>query len=300
MFRLSNTIRTLVTGLLILVILAAIYALWLRYQVEPLTRDGKVRADIVAVAADVSGLVADVFVHDNETVKKGQVLFRIDPVRFELALRQAEANADNRRAALAEAVRESNRYHSLTALSVSREKQEQTATAVEQATAAYQLALADRDTAKLNLDRSSVTASVPGLVTNFDLLPGNYATAGHAVVALVATDTIRVEGYFEETKLPAVHVGDPASIYLMGVANEIKGHVESIAGGVEDRERAGGEAQLANVNPSFTWVRLAQRIPVRIVIDHVPPGLRLVPGQTATVEVHSRPDEVTIVRSLPW
>jgi RND family efflux transporter MFP subunit len=300
MFRLSNTIRTLVTGLLILVILAAIYALWLRYQVEPLTRDGKVRADIVAVAADVSGLVADVFVHDNETVKKGQVLFRIDPVRFELALRQAEANADNRRAALAEAVRESNRYHSLTALSVSREKQEQTATAVEQATAAYQLALADRDTAKLNLDRSSVTESVPGLVTNFDLLPGNYATAGHAVVALVATDTIRVEGYFEETKLPAVHVGDPASIYLMGVANEIKGHVESIAGGVEDRERAGGEAQLANVNPSFTWVRLAQRIPVRIVIDHVPPGLRLVPGQTATVEVHSRPDEVTIVRSLPW
>jgi RND family efflux transporter MFP subunit len=300
MFRLSNTIRTLVTGLLILVILAAIYALWLRYQVEPLTRDGKVRADIVPVAADVSGLVADVFVHDNETVKKGQVLFRIDPVRFELALRRAEANVDNRRAALAEAVRESNRYHSLTALSVSREKQEQTATALEQATAAYQLALADRDTAKLNLDRSSVTASVPGLVTNFDLLPGNYATAGHAEVALVATDTIRVEGYFEETKLPAVHVGDPASIYLMGVANEIKGHVESIAGGVEDRERAGGEAQLANVNPSFTWVRLAQRIPVRIVIDHVPPGLRLVPGQTATVEVHSRPDEVTIARSLPW
>ncbi|HLZ77929.1 MAG TPA: HlyD family efflux transporter periplasmic adaptor subunit, partial [Sphingomonas sp.] len=127
-----------------------------------------------------------------------------------------------------------------------------------------------------------------------------YLTAGKAAFALVYDRSLRVEGYFEETKLPAIHVGDPASIYLMGVADEIRGHVESIAGAVEDRERAGGEAQVANVNPSFTWVRLAQRIPVRIVIDHVPPGVRLVPGQTATVEVHSRANEVQIKRSFPW
>ena len=109
-----------------------------------------------------------------------------------------------------------------------------------------------------------------------------------------------MEGYFEETKLPAIRVGDPASIYLMGVADEIQGHVQSIAGGVEDRERAGTDGQLANVNPSFTWVRLAQRIPVRITIDKIPPQVRMIPGQTATVVVHPRKDGRSAHRSLPW
>ena len=111
---------------------------------------------------------------------------------------------------------------------------------------------------------------------------------------------MRVEGYFEETKLPAIRVGDPASIYLMGVADEIQGHVQSIAGGVEDRERAGADGQLANVNPTFTWVRLAQRIPVRITIDRVPSQVRMIPGQTATVIVHPRKDGRSVHRSLPW
>jgi len=261
------------------------WRLWVYYMEDPWTRDGRVRADVVEVAPDVSGLVSEVLVHDNDHVQKGQVLFRIDPVRFELALRQAEANVDNRRAALAEAVRESNRYHSLTAISVSREKQEQTATAMEQAAAAYQLALADRDTAKLNLDRSSVTAPVPGDITNFDLLPGNYAAAGHAVTALVATETIRVEGYFEETKLHRIHVGDPALVKLLGSSNVLHGHVESVAGGIADRERDPANNLLANINPTFSWVRLAQRVPVRIHIDSVPPGTELVSGRTATVKI---------------
>jgi multidrug resistance efflux pump len=261
------------------------WRLWVYYMEDPWTRDGRVRADVVNVAPDVSGLVSEVLVHDNDHVQKGQVLFRIDPVRFELALRQAQANVDNRLSALTEALRESNRYHSLTALSVSREKQEQTATALEQASAAYQLALADRDTAKLNLDRSSVTASVPGLVTNFDLLPGNYATAGRPVIALVATDTLRVEGYFEETKLNRIHVGDPATVRLLGSSNLLHGHVESAAGGIADRERDPASDLLANINPTFSWVRLAQRVPVRIHIDSVPPGTQLVSGRTATVKI---------------
>jgi RND family efflux transporter MFP subunit len=299
MFRFHNIVRTLVTALLILVILAAIYALWLRYQVDPLTRDGKVRADIVMVAADVGGLVTDVFVHDNETVKKGQVLVVIDRPRYQLALEQARANLANQQAALAEAIREDRRNRSMPDV-VAQEATEQGGARLDELRAAVAQAVAARDLAQLNLERTLVRAPVDGTVSNVDLQPGIYLTVGKAVLALVYDRSLRVEGYFEETKLPAIHIGDPASIYLMGIANEIKGHVESIAGGVQDRERAGGEAQLANVNPSFTWVRLAQRIPVRIVIDDVPPGLRLVPGQTATVEVHSRPDEVTIVRSLPW
>lgn len=298
-FRYSG--RFAVTAVMVAFAAVVCWRLWVYYMEDPWTRDGRVRADVVDVAPDVSGLVSEVLVHDNDHVQKGQVLFRIDPVRFELALRQAEANVDNRRAALAEAVREANRYHSLTALSVSREKQEQTATAVEQATAAYQLALADRDTAKLNLDRSTVTASVPGMITNFELLPGNYAAAGHPVTALVATDTIRVEGYFEETKLNRIHVGDPASVKLLGTSDILHGHVESVAGGIADRERDPASNLLANINPTFSWVRLAQRVPVRVHIDNVPPGTQLVSGRTVTVKIEhddSRFDESVLARLL--
>ncbi|NIJ32128.1 efflux RND transporter periplasmic adaptor subunit [Sphingomonas oligoaromativorans] len=299
MLRLHNLIRTVFTLALIAVILAVVYALWIRYQVEPITRDGKVRADVVPVAADVNGLVTDVLVHDNQVVRKGQVMLIIDQPRYKLALEQARANIMNLKAALAEAEREDRRNRSMPDV-VAQEVTEQGSAKVEQLRASIAQAIAARDLAQLNLDRTVIRAPVDGTVTNMDLQPGLYLTAGKAAFALVYDRSLRVEGYFEETKLPAVHVGDPASIYLMGVANEIRGHVESIAGGVEDRERTGGVAQLANVNPSFTWVRLAQRVPVRILIDHVPPGVQLVPGQTATVEIHSKPGDVTIQRSLPW
>jgi len=299
MFRWHNLLRTFVTGLLLLVILGAIYALWQRYQVEPITRDGKVRADIVPVAADVGGLVTDVLVHDNQPVRRGQLLFIIDRPRYRLALAQARASLATQQAALVEAVREDRRNRAMPDV-VAEEVTQQGAAKVEQLRAAVDQAIAVRDLAALNLDRTLVRAPVDGTISNVDLQPGLYLTAGKAALALVYGRSLRVEGYFEETKLPAIHVGDTASVYLMGVANEIHGHVESIAGGVEDRERQGGDAQLANVNPSFTWVRLAQRIPVRIVIDQVPPGVRLIPGQTASVEVHGKPGEVKVRRSLSW
>ncbi len=299
MLRWHNLVRTLFTVLLIAVILALIYALWVRYQIQPATRDGKVRADIVSVAPDVSGLVTDVLVHDNQPVKKGQVLFVIDRPRFQLALDQARASLANQQAALTEAAREDRRNRAMPDV-VAEEVTQQGAAKVDQLRAGVSQAIAARDLAALNLERTLVRAPVDGTISNVDLQPGIYLTAGKPALALVYDQSLRVEGYFEETKLPAIHVGDPASIYLMGVANEIRGHVESIAGGVEDRERQGGDAQLANVNPSFTWVRLAQRIPVRIVIDKVPAGVRLIPGQTASVEIHGKAGEVKIRRSLPW
>jgi multidrug resistance efflux pump len=183
---------------------------------------------------------------------------------------------------------------------IATESTEQGMEKVAQLRASVKQAMAMRDLASLNLERTQVRATVDGTVTNVDLEPGVYLSAGKAAMALVSAKSLRVEGYFEETKLPAVNVGDPVSIYLMGVADEIHGHVESIAGGVEDRERTGSDSQLANVNPAFTWVRLAQRIPVRVAIDSVPPGVHLVPGQTASLEIHSRAGEVAVKRSLPW
>ena len=111
-------------------------------------------------------------------------------------------------------------------------------------------------------------ASVTGIVTNMELRPGTYLTPGKGVMALLDSDTLHVQGYFEETKLQRIHVGDPVNVRLMGSDHALRGRVESVAAGIEDRDRSSGATLLANVNPTFNWVRLAQRVPVRIALDH--------------------------------
>ncbi len=277
--------RMVVTAIVVGVAAVIGWQLWIYYLEAPWTRDGRVRADVVQVAADVSGLVSEVLVHDNQAVKKDQVLFRLDPARFRLALRDAQAVVESKLAAAQESEREASRYNRLNALSVSEEQQQQRGSAAAEAEAAYQQALASRDVAALNLARSEVRASVNGLVTNFDMRPGDYVDAGKPLFALIDSDSFYVDGYFEETKLPRIKIGDPVRVYLVGESATIDGHVESIAGGIADRERQGSADLLANVNPTFSWVRLAQRVPVRIALDHVPSGVRLVTGRTATVVV---------------
>lgn len=291
--------RTLGTLLLVALILFAMQALWQRYQVEPITRDGKIRADIVHVATDVAGLITEVRVHDNEFVRKGQVLVVMDRPRYELALDQAEAALASQQAIFSQAEREDRRNHAMSNL-VATEVVEQGSARVAELKAAVAKAMAARDLAKLNLERTTVRAPVDGYVSNMTLQAGVYMQAGAAVAALVYKQSTRIEGYFEETKIPAIHVGDPVVAHLMGVADPIRGHVESISAGVADRERSDNGPALANVNPSFSWVRLAQRIPVRIAIDTIPAGLRLIVGQTATVEVLPHPGEVAVHRSFPW
>jgi multidrug resistance efflux pump len=296
---LKSIARVAVT--LVLVALAAFGArwMWLRNQGTPWTRDGRVRADIVQITPDVSGLVTEVRVQDNQPVRKGDVLFVIDRPRFALALAQAEATVETDRTALAQAQREDRRNHELGDV-VPTETVEQGSAKVDELRAALKQAEANRGVAALNLQRTEVTALVDGVVTNMEIRPGDYLSTGHPAMALVYGRSLRVDGYFEETKLPAIRVGDPARVTLMGVAEPLSGHVESIAGGVEDRERAPGGDLLANVNPTFSWVRLPQRIPVRIAVDRVPPGVRLIPGITATVVVLPRNAQPTVRRSLPW
>jgi RND family efflux transporter MFP subunit len=261
--------------------------LWSHYMDEPWTRDARLRADIVGIAPDVSGLVSEVVVKDNQAVSKGDVLFRVDGERFSIALAQAEAMLQGRKAALEQAQRERDRQERL-GDAASLQQKEQAQTAADQAEASYREAVADRDLARLNLERSEVRAPVNGTVSNLSLRPGDYVTAGTAKIALVDTDSLRVEGYFEETKLPRIHAGDKVTIKLMGQAGKLEGHVDSIATGIEDRERTSGTGLLANINPTFSWVRLAQRVPVRISIDRIPEDARLIAGLTATVEVEER------------
>lgn len=274
-------------GITLAVTAAAVYAgwqLWRHYEVEPWTRDGRVKAYVVQVAPDVTGLVTQVHVHDNQQVKAGEPLFEIDRARFDLALRQAEAAVEAAQAALAQALRENKRNTELNDL-VSQETREQGQTRTDQARATLAQAIVNRDTAKLNLERTHIVASVDGVVTNLDLRVGGYASASRPVMAVVDRNSFYVEGYFEENKLPGIHLGDSVAVTLMGVRQPIEGHVESFAEGITDRDRSIGPNMLPNVNPTFNWVRLAQRIPVRVAIDRVPAEVRLVAGQTATVKV---------------
>ncbi|MGO7212718.1 efflux RND transporter periplasmic adaptor subunit [Rhizobium ruizarguesonis] len=281
---LKSSVRLIVT---LAFVCAAFYVgrgLWVHYMDKPWTRDARLRADVVGIAPDVSGLVSEVDVQDNQRVKKGDVLFRVDRERFNIALAQAEAALEGSMAAMEQAHRERERQERL-GDAASLQQKEQARTAEDQARAAYGQALANRDLAKLNLDRSEIKATVNGTVSNLSLRPGDYVTAGAAKVALVDTDSLRVEGYFEETKLPRIHVGDTVSVRLMGQSERLQGHVDSIATGIEDRERTAGTGLLANINPTFSWVRLAQRVPVRINLDNVPGNVHLIAGLTATVEV---------------
>ena len=286
-------VRVLVTAAVVAVAVVGGRRLWFHYNVEPWTRDGRVRADIVVVSPDVDGLVTDVCVKDGETVRLGQVLLIIDRSRYELAQRQAEAAVAADEASLAQARRENRRNLALGGL-VTTEQVEEGRSKVEELSAQLRAALVASDLAKLNLARTTVRSTVNGVVTNLELEPGDYASVGHQVMAMVDTDSIYVDGYFEETKLPWIRVGDRANVHLMGVQAVLHGTVVAIAAGIEDRERTPTDSDLANVTPTFSWVRLAQRIPVRVKLDPAPDGIRLIAGRTVTVAIevpHHRPPE---------
>ena len=122
---------------------------------------------------------------------------------------------------------------------------------------------------------------------------GDYANVGTSVISLVDADSFWIDGYFEETNVAPIRVGDPASIKLMGYSEVVRGHVDSIARGINVANAQPNGQGLANVNPIFTWVRLAQRIPVRIHIDQVPDGVVLAAGMTATVQIDPRPRQAS-------
>ncbi|NKJ08874.1 HlyD family secretion protein [Rhizobium sp. SG741] len=265
--------------------------LWSYYMEAPWTRDAHIRADIIRLAPDVSGPVTEVLVSDNAQVEKGTPLFRIETDRFDLALREAEAQVQSSKAAAELARTDFERYLLLASKEAASLKERQHAESqMRQADAAYQLALVGADLAKLNLDRTIVKAPASGKITNFSLRRGNYVSAGSAVGVLVERPSIYIAGYFEETKLPRIHIGDRVKIDIMGEPQSVTGRVAGVAAGIEDRERSDAAGSLASVAPTFSWVRLAQRIPVRIEFEDVPDAVQLVAGRTATVSVEPKGD----------
>lgn len=284
----KSIVRFVVTAVLVLIACVVVWNIWVYYEVAPRTRDGRIRADVVTVAADVAGRVVDVAVHDDQTVRKGDVLFRIDPARYRIAVQQAEGALEDAKATMEQAKRDAARYDKLGVNIASVQQHEQAATAAAKAAAGYEEAKAALALAQLNLARTTVKAPVNGIVTDLSLQSGDYVAAGSPAVAMVDSDSFYAVGYFEETKLSGIKVGDPVKVTLMGERQPLYGHVTGIAAAITDPSRTTNAQLLPDVNPSFTWVRLAQRIPVRIALDHPPQSLRLVAGRTASVEVLSK------------
>jgi multidrug resistance efflux pump len=292
-------LRMIVTLLVVAAALLGARWMWVHYQVEPWTRDGRVRADVVEVSPDVSALVVEVDVNDNQVVHRGQRLFTLDQPRFQVALEQAQAAVLSQQAALAEARREDARNRKLGELTPA-ETVEQGAARVAELRAALAQANAGRDAAKLNLARTVVYAPMDGVVANATLHPGDYLAAGRPALGLVDSASLHVDGYFEETKLSRIRVGDPVTVELVGDRRRLRGHVQSVSPGIEDRERGPSGDLLPNVNPTFSWVRLAQRIPVRIQLDQTPADAQLIAGRTATVVVHPADPARRTARLWPW
>ncbi|MYM74091.1 efflux RND transporter periplasmic adaptor subunit [Duganella sp. FT134W] len=259
---------------------------WDHYMESAWTRDGRVKADVITISADVSGIVTEVLVHDNQLVQKGDVLFVIDKARYENALLQSKALLASQQVEKGRRTSEAKRRADLDSSIVSAESKETAQAAVGTASAQYQAAVSARDLAQLNVERTVVRAPVTGYVTNLNVYAGDFAAVGAAKLALINASSFYVVGYFEETKLPLLKVNDKVEIHMMSGQAVLQGHIESIARGITDRDANLGRELLADVNPTFNWVRLAQRVPVRIHIDAKPKDLDLVAGTTCTVVIH--------------
>ena len=267
----------------------ACWLLWNAYMAAPWTRDGTVRVYVVTVAPEVAGQIVDLPVRDNQYVHKGDLLMKIDPRDYRVAVDLSQASLDQAQADYTNKQSQAARRLQLTDLATTPEQKEQYVSSAKMAQADVEQQRANLDKAKINLERTEIRSPVNGWVTNLLTQQGNYATTGTAALSVVDADSFWVDGYFEETTIAPIRAGDPAKIYLLGYKQVVLGHVDSLARGIVVSNATPGGSGLATVNPIFTWVRLAQRVPVRIHIDSVPPTVRLVQGMTATVEIDVPP-----------
>jgi len=264
------------------------WAMWKSYVEAPWTRDSTVRAYVVSMAPEISGRIVQLPVVDNQFVHKGDLLLVIDKTDFKISMQQAEAEVAQAQVNAENARRQAERRRKLTTLEVAMEQRQNFETNATSTQAQYESALARRDQARVNLERTEIRSPVNGWVTNLLAQEGDYVSIGKDVISLVNADSFWLDAYFEETQLASIREGDPATIKLMGFSQIVRGEVGSISRGITVSNAKADQQGLAAVNPIFTWVRLAQRVPVRIRIDEVPNDVRLVAGLTATVQIEPR------------
>jgi len=281
--------RYAITILLVIIAVVIIFRAWVFYTESPWTRDARFAADVVAISPDVTGLITVVPVHDNQLVKKGDTLFVVDRPRYQKALDQAQADVEYYQALVREKRREAGRRNQLGTSAMSREAIEQSNNDLQ--TSEHQLAksVATRDLAKIDLERTTVKAPSDGWVTNLNVYQGEFITRGSVAVALVQEHSFYVLAYLEETKLHGVEKGFRAEVTPLGSNIVLRGTVDSVAAGVTNSSSSVDSKGMATVDSNLEWVRLAQRVPVRIRLDQQP-GNRFPAGTTATVVITGQAD----------
>jgi len=275
---------------LIIIALSALAGLTLyrQYLANPWTRDGQVRANVVGIAPRVSGPLVRVAVHDNQQVRKGDLLFEIDPSDFAAQVDVANGQLLNAEANLKQCKQELGRQVDLYRTKVSSQQEYQNAEdAAEAAEAQVASTKANLALAKLNLSYTKVTAPVDGYITNMNTSVGTWVSAGTRLMALVDANSFWIAAYFKETQLPHIEPGQKARITIMGRHQQpLVGLVSSIGWGiyVQDGSGNGGTDLLPSVNPTIDWIRLPQRFPVRIEVQGEP-SVPLLIGQTVSVAI---------------
>ncbi|WP_059018549.1 HlyD family secretion protein [Vibrio coralliirubri] len=281
--------RYLITLLLFSAAGSVIYGYYQSYSSNPWTRDGQVSAYIVSITPRVTGQVTKVHVNDNSQVAKGDILFEIDPSLYEATYHKALASQKQAFALLAKAKNEEQRALNLekrTPGAIPVLTLNNLSNAVETSSANVQLAKANVEEAQLNLEYTKVYAPTNGYITNLSLREGSQVVANTPVVALIDEDSFWIEGYFKETDLVGVDVQDTAYVTLMMHNNvQLRGHIKSIGFGIAKQDGSTGNDLLPNVNPNFQWIRLAQRIPIKVTLDERPEDLQLRVGMTASIKI---------------
>lgn len=284
------SLRILLTLIIVAIAIAAGAWLWRYYLYTPWTRDARVHADVVTIAPDVSGWVRTLEVADTDYIAQGDTLFAIDNTRYQAAVDSAQATVEHRQATLElNRAEESRRNQLSNSRAISAENQQIAQINSRIAAADLQQSQAELASAQLDLARTQITAPVSGHVLNVQLTAGNYVNRGEPVMAVIADNSYYVVGYFEETKMSAIKVDDPVAVILMNGDTRLDGRVAGIGRGIADSNTSLNQQLLPQVAPTFNWVRLAQRIPVRISLNEVPDETLLSVGMTATVRV--RPAE---------
>lgn len=280
-----KTSRIAITVILVVLAAIAVFKTWAFYTESPWTRDAKFTADVVAISPDVSGLLSEVPIVDNQLVKKGQVLMVIDRQRYEQALNQAEADVEYFKTLAAEKQREAGRRVRLGVQAMSQEEIDQSNNSL--ATVRHQLAKATaaRDLARLDLERTVVLAPADGWVTNLNVHAGEFINRGQTTVALVKKGSFYILAYMEETKLNTIKQGDRVEITPLGSNRILTGTVDSISAGIHNSSSVADSKGLATVDSNLEWVRLAQRVPVKILLAPAEQEHPYPAGTTATVVV---------------
>lgn len=281
--------RYLVTFILVLSAVGTLFYSYQNYHFEPWTRDAQVRASIVQITPRVTGQVIAVHINDNAKVKKGDLLFEIDDSVYIANLHKSTAAIKQAAAAVDKALNEqrrSLRLEKLTPGAVPVLTLNNLENAVQIANANLEAAKATEETMQLNLDFTKVYAPTDGYITNFHLRVGAQVIAYSPVVALIDENSFWIEGFFKENDIKGVADNDKAYVTLLTHSDQrLEGYIQSISYGIAKTDGSTGTDLLPNVNANFQWIRLAQRIPVKVKLTQVPDNIQLRVGMTASVKI---------------